>query len=362
MPNEKSAPLVADELLHGIVAEVMNITEVRPATERNGDGRRFLGHLTREPQAAYAYLAQQFRFLDYTPLLQQEGREVAVLALPGQIGASKSRLWVALLLFALTLASTTFVGGFTEQGFNLGLGFAFSTALLSILLAHELGHFLMARHLGVEVSYPFFIPLPISPIGTMGAFIALKSPPPNRQALLAIALTGPLAGLALALPILVGGLLLSPVQKFEPPFLREGNSLLYLLLKWAIFGRLLPNAGLDVNLHPVAFAGWVGLLVTGLNLIPAGQLDGGHIFFALVGPRIARFMTWSLAAILFALGFFWNGWFVWALLLLAFGQQRVPLLNELPPLKRGQKVLAVLGLILFVLLFTPTPLKFVQAS
>jgi membrane-associated protease RseP (regulator of RpoE activity) len=245
------------------------------------------------------------------------------------------------------------------------LGLAYSASILSILLAHELGHFLTARRLGVAVSYPFFIPVPLPPLGTMGAFIAMKQPPPDRRALLSIAIAGPVAGLVVAIPVLILGLLLSEVQPLgslagaeEGGFIfLEGNSLIYAAVKIGVFGRFLPSGGEDVLLHPVAWAGWVGLLVTGLNLIPAGQLDGGHIFYALFGARVARIVTWAMAGLLLVLGFvYWPGWFLWATLIIIFGQQRAPLLNELVTLDTRQRVIAALGLVIFILVFTPAPI------
>ena len=140
----------------------------------------------------------------------------------------------------------------------------------------------------------------------------------------------------------------------------EGNSLLYAALKLLVFGRILPGGGEDVLLHPVAFAGWAGLLVTGLNLIPAGQLDGGHILYALTGAKVARMVTWAIAGLLLVMGFLWTGWFLWAILIMLLGQQRAPLLNELTPLDRRMQVLAIVGLVIFVLVFMPTPLTIIQ--
>lgn len=349
--------------LSAIAAEVMEIETMQPAAAGPPGALSIHGHLRMEAAAAYAHLAPRFRTLGYTPLLRQERNGVDLLALPGTITADRSRLWVALLLFALTVASTVFVGGWTAGAdggaqYSLGLGLAYSAALLSILLAHEMGHFLMARRLGVAVSYPFFIPMPVLFLGTMGAFIAMKEPPPDRRALLSIGIAGPLAGLVVAIPVLFLGLHLSEVQPLviEPNTILEGNSLLYAAMKIAVFGRFLPSNGEDVMLHPVALAGWAGLLVTGLNLLPAGQLDGGHILFALFGPQVARIVTWVIAAGLLAMGFLWPGWFIWAILITLLGQRRAPLLNEVTPLDRRMQLLAILGLIVFVLVFVPRPI------
>lgn len=352
--------------LSRIVAEVMEIDLVQPAKSGPGDGISIHGQLRMEADVAYAHLAPQFHLLGYTIMLRQERNGVVLLALPGTIMVGESRLWLALLLFALTVVSTTFVGGRFEgddgvMRYSLGLGLAYSAALLSILLAHEMGHFLVARRLGVGVSYPFFIPMPLLFLGTMGAFIAMKEPPPDRRALLSIGIAGPLAGLIVAIPVLFLGLHLSEVKPLvpEPNTFLEGNSLLYSAMKIAVFGRFLPSGGEDVLLHPVALAGWAGLLVTGLNLLPAGQLDGGHILFALFGPQVAQIVTWIVAAGLVAMGFIWEGWFVWALLIMLLGQRRAPLLNEVTPLDRRMQLLAILGLIVFVLVFVPRPITLI---
>lgn len=351
------------EDLRAVAASVMEVDTVQhmPPTERGVI--RLAGRLLVEPEQAYAHLEQGFRGYGYTPLLQDNQPGVAVMALPGAFTAPQPRRWLPALMLVLTIASTVFVGGFQLDGFNWGEGLAFSAAILSILLAHEMGHFIMARRRGVHVSYPYFIPMPLSPIGTMGAFISMQSPPRRRRDLLAVAIAGPIAGLVVAIPVVLLGLSLSPIETLDPAVLaaegtilyREGNSLLYLLLKLLVFGRILPDGLTDVLLHPVAFAGWVGLLVTGLNLIPAGQLDGGHIFYALFGQRAARIVTYLLAAVLFLLGFVWVGWFLWAFLILVLGQQRAPMLNELTPLTSRERLLAVFGLLLFVFVFTPVP-------
>ncbi len=347
--------------LYAIVAEVLTIDAVEHLQlSREGQtATRFVGRLRLEAQAAYDQVAPRLRARGYTPLLQQAGDRVALVAAPSLPAVQPSRLWLALLLFALTVASTVFVGGFTSEGFKLAQGLGFSAALLGILLAHELGHFIVARREGVAVSYPFFIPAPIFLLGTMGAFISIKEPVPNRRALLAIAIAGPLAGLVVAIPVLFLGLRLSEVQPLTPlpGSFTEGNSLLYAAIKIIVFGRFLPSGGEDVFLHPVALAGWAGLLVTGLNLLPAGQLDGGHIFFALFGPRAARLMSMFVALALLGLGFLWSGWFIWAVIVALLGQQRSPLLNEVSPLQGRWRLLALLGLLVFVLVFTPMPIS-----
>ncbi len=358
------------DALRAIAAEVLIIDDIEQLEQGELRALRFVGQLRMEAQAAYDTVAPRIRAMGYTPLLRQEGDRVALLIAPPFPPATPSRLWLALLLFVLTVASTIYVGGQDinwttgEPVYRLGQGLAFSAALLSILLAHELGHYIVARREGVAVSYPFFIPMPLFLLGTMGAFISIKEPVPNRRALLAIAIAGPLAGLAVAIPVLLIGLALSEVHNIAEVqaalpnvgFFTEGNSLLYAAAKILVFGRFLPSGGYDVYMHPVALAGWAGLLVTGLNLLPAGQLDGGHIFFALFGPRAAQAMSMLVAVALIGLGFLWSGWFLWAVLVALLGQQRSPLLNEVSPLQGPWRALAVVGLVVFALVFTPVPI------
>jgi membrane-associated protease RseP (regulator of RpoE activity) len=358
--------------LKAIVAEVLDIEAIDELRQGQQAALRFRGQLRIDAERAYDLIAPQFAALGRTALLQESHPGVAILALPALPVVAPARPWVALVLFLLTVASTIYVGGqdldrATGQAFfNWGHGLAFSAALLGILGAHELGHFFAARREGVAVSYPFFIPMPfpIGILGTLGAFISIKEPVPNRRALLAIAVSGPLAGLIVAVPVLILGLILSDVQTLAEvyaqlpgaSYITEGNSLLYAALKILVFGRFLPSGGEDVFLHPVALAGWAGLLVTGLNLLPAGQLDGGHIFFALFGARAAQLMSMLVAVALLGMGFLWSGWFLWAVIVALIGQQHSPLLNEVTPLEGPWLALAVIGLVVFVLVFTPVPI------
>ena len=179
--------------------------------------------------------------------------------------------------------------------------------------------------------------------------------------MLAIAAAGPLAGLVVAIPVLLIGLSMSEVQPLPTTgqFMAEGNSLLYLALKFITFGQLLPSGGLDVVVSPIAFAGWAGILITGLNLIPAGQLDGGHIVYALVGARYARYVLYAVLAALAVLAIFWQGWLLWMVLIFLFGRTRLAPLDEITELTTAQKIFAAAMLVLFFLVFTPVPLSVV---
>jgi len=387
---QQLSPLELSERFQAAVADVLAVQDV---TLGQGPGYtvRLRGHLRMDAMTAYDRVAPRFRALGHTALFRQDKDLDVILALPGTISPTDSRLWLAVAMFLVTLASTLFVGGWMEMPgpeFDFGwllrhplAGLPFAASLLGILLAHELGHYFVARRVGAPVSFPFFIPIPLPPFGTLGAFIQMKAPPRNRRDLLAVAVAGPLTGLVVALPILLLGFSLSKVQPLPPSgYSLEGNSLLYLALKFLKFGQILPSGyvqpgdptflapikmlflallpprgSLDVMLHPVAFAGWAGLLVTGLNLIPAAQLDGGHIAYALLGPK-TRALTWAIIATLATLGFLWNGWWLWAFLIYIFGRFPAPILDDITLLDRPRQALAVLLLLIFVLVFVPIPM------
>jgi membrane-associated protease RseP (regulator of RpoE activity) len=268
-------------------------------------------------------------------------------------------------MFGLTVLSCLFVGaqmveGAPQPNGNLLQGLPFTIGILAILVSHEFGHYLTARRLGSPTSLPYFIPMPLGPFGTWGAFITMSMPPRNRRHLLAIGAAGPLAGLVVALPVLWLGLQLSRVVPLPPGgYQMEGNSLLYAAMKALIFGRFLPSGGMDVWVHQLAFAGWAGLLVTGLNLIPAGQLDGGHIVYALLGRKGARMATWIVLAVLVGLSFVWQGWILWLVLVLLLGRMQDMPLDDITELTGGQRVLAAAMVAVFVLVFVPIPLTLV---
>jgi membrane-associated protease RseP (regulator of RpoE activity) len=260
-------------------------------------------------------------------------------------------------------------------------GWTFAVPLLAILVCHEFGHWIAARIHRVPASLPYFLPLPfLSLIGTLGAVIAMPQRIRSRNALLDIGAAGPIAGLVVTIPVLIVGLRLSEVSPLPPQYEQEGQSLLYSVLKWWTLGDI--PAGHDVFLHPTAFAGWAGLLLTMINLLPWGQLDGGHIAFALFGERqhlYARVMRHGLL-LLFAYNLmvfvqpvlqgtsqmplgqaignslFWFVWFVLTGVMgRVFGHDHPPF--EPGPLSPGRRVLAAATLICFILLFMPTPLS-----
>jgi membrane-associated protease RseP (regulator of RpoE activity) len=258
---------------------------------------------------------------------------------------SRPRRLFPIILFVATCLSTYLTGGL-----------AFSLALMSTLLAHELGHYLQARRYGVPASLPYFIPMPMSPIGTMGAVIVMEPGMGNRRTLFDIAITGPLAGLVPALLFCVLGLQWSEVVVIadNQMGLMLGEPLLFKLLVYLTFGPF--AEGQDVILHPVAFAGWVGIFITALNLFPIGQLDGGHVLYALLRRRahaVAKGLLLAAAAAV-VLGGYW-GWTLMLLLLLWIGPVHPKTANDYVFLGTGRTVLGWASLFFVPLGFTPMP-------
>jgi len=261
----------------------------------------------------------------------------------------RQRIWVHVLLFVLTVFSTILVGGIS-----------FSAGLLSILLAHEFGHYFAARYYRVPVSLPYFIPFPISLFGTLGAVIRMSPRIPHRRALFDIAAAGPLAGLVLAIPLTYIGILLSqliPSDALRGDVITLGEPFLFQGLSWLAHGNVGENV--DVLLHPLAFAGWAGMFVTALNLLPIGQLDGGHITHSLFGMRsrqvaIGMFGGLALYSVL-AQKFTWLPLMI---LLLVIGIHHPPSQDDGRPIGRNRIYLGVLLAIVFVTCFSLDPLRF----
>lgn len=399
-------PQVADPLaaVRPEVEAVMRIEDVTQGGRDKGYDVRFRGQLLGDTEADFERLQPVFARAGMTLLFRnQDGRHV-VLGVPGVIQPGPSRVWINVVVFIATVLSVLFTGAtFANVNFyNLGTatpnvtsvagilqmaagGIPFTVALLAILLSHEFGHYLAARHHKTSVTLPYFIPFPTL-LGTLGAFIQMKEPPKNRKILLDIGLAGPLAGFVVAVPILVAGIFLSHVSPLPASpggtagMLMEGNSLLYLAAKFVVKGQILPAPGTyagvspilywlkyfflgqpfpfggrDIMIHPLAWAGWAGLLVTALNLMPAGQLDGGHLVYGLFGKRMSR-LWMVIVLILIGFGFVWAGWWIWAALIFFLGRRYAEPLDEITTLDPGRRALAVLGLVIFVLTISPVPL------
>ncbi len=272
--------------------------------------------------------------------------------------------WHVVLLLA-TLATTTWAGAL-HQGIDLiadpsrwTAGVPYALALLGILGVHELGHYIVARRRGVDVTLPYFIPAPFF-LGTFGAFIRIREPIPEKRMHFDVGIAGPLAGFVIAVPALIAGLAMSRVVPLPPHFtgLSLGEPLLFKAVAWMIWGSA--HDGYSLNLHPMAFAAWFGLLATALNLFPIGQLDGGHISYAVLGSR-STWVTYGAIGCAVVLTFFSTSWLVWTILvvgmLFLFGPRHPSTLDEHVPLDRGRLMLAVFALVMFVLCFTPAPIE-----
>jgi membrane-associated protease RseP (regulator of RpoE activity) len=274
-------------------------------------------------------------------------------------------------LFLLTVFTTLWAGAYQaysgpargplnfllENSDTLWRGIPFAGALLFILTTHELGHYLLSRIHRVPASLPLFIPGPPHFIGTFGAIIRIRGPIMNRRALFDIGVAGPLAGFIVAVAALVVGLNLSTIVDRTATFgLQLGEPLLLQFISWLVIGSLPPQS--DVVLHPIGFAAWFGLFVTSLNLFPIGQLDGGHVAYALWGGR-QRTMAFIFVPILIVLGFFgWPGWFLWAFMASIWGLGHPPVIDPLIPLGRGRTIVGWIALAVFVLTFAPVPFSF----
>lgn len=395
------------QVLDALVRRIFFIEDITIGRDDQGYLVRYHGHLlSADTASAYDQLAESLKTYGITPLFRWDGDRQAVYLVRGIPQAPAGKPVANLIFFILTLISVVYTGGklgMTEAppteplaliAALLKAGWPFALSMIAILAAHEFGHYFAARRHNVHVSLPYFLPLPwpISPFGTLGAFINMRQLPRNRRQLLDIAISGPLAGLVVAIPVLLVGLSLShinplPLQPSADPQvvnIMEGNSILYLLVKYLRFGRMLPApatygdispvlywlrffftarplpyGGLDVSVHPVAWAGWGGLLITSMNLIPAGQLDGGHLLYVLFGSKKSRRILPWILVFLGIMGFFWNGWWLWAVLIFfLLGRSYAEPLDQFTTLDTPRKWLAGLGLLVFVLVFTPVPMFF----
>lgn len=288
----------------------------------------------------------------------------------------RDRVWLHVLLFLATVLTTTVVGAghyvawladFREAKFQFGWpmlahGLWYSLTILGILGAHEFGHYFACVYYRVNASLPFFLPLPPTFLtGTLGAFIRIRQPVRSKRVLFDIGIAGPLAGFVVAIPALFAGLAMShvvPLPKAAEGMLSLGEPLAFKGATWLVWGAV--RDGYSLNMHPVAFAAWFGLLATALNLFPIGQLDGGHISYAVLG-RASTKVTLSAIGVAIVLTFFSLSWLVWTVLMIgmlfAFGPNHPRTIDEDQPLDRTRLVLAFVALVVFVLSFTPAPIE-----
>lgn len=364
--------LTTEDVLRPSVEDVLTVHE----RQIHGGVIAYRGELRVAPARAVALLQPRFRPFGFTPFVRADGAgQFVVQAVRlGEGAEPRPRVRVNVVLFVLTLASTLIAGACgglclafpwdvlsaLTSPTRLLAGFPFAATLMSILLTHEFGHYLTARRYKAAVSLPYFIPAP-PPLafGTLGAIIRMRSPGRDRNALFDIAAAGPIAGLAVAVPAVLLGLgwsRIAPLPQGEFMAVQFGDSLLMRLLVYLKFGPI--PSGMDVFIHPVALAGWVGFFVTALNLFPVGQLDGGRIAYALFG-RHHRLVGVGTVAATVALGVITRSpnWFVWAALVVFFvGFHHHPPLDDVTPLSRGRWIVGLVCLILFVLLIPPIPI------
>ncbi len=315
-----------------------------------------------ELESRFDELRIRMRDAGYIPILKERKGEyiIFVKKYPKQKFRGKK---LNLIMFAITLVTTAiarmfqwagYVGSegiFTLENFVYGEMF-FSIPLLTILGVHEMGHYFMAKKRNVRASLPFFIPF-MPPLGTMGAFISIREPIPDKKSLLDIGIAGPIAGFLVAIPVSVLGIILGNMN----PQVSAADAGSVLIIELPIIYRLIaafiPFEGI---MHPTAFAGWVGFLVTAINLLPAGQLDGGHIVRALFGNR-AKYVSYASVFLLLGLGLFYPGWLIFGFLIIFLGLNHVPPLNDVSKLKPDRKVFGAIAIVLLIICFVPIPIQ-----
>ncbi len=368
VPSEGPRMLLPDEQ----PAPVRDVMEVRFALEEDG-AALFRGPLRGSAEATFRKLRGAFG-PSIVPLVQEDEKFGArILLVPRAVEKAALekpvRPWIHWLLFALTIATTTWAGAL-HRGINIlhdpagiSVGLPYALGLLCILGIHELGHYFTARRHGMNVTPPYFIPVPFA-LGTFGAFIKMKSPPENRRALFDVAIAGPLAGLAVAIPALLIGLQHSTIDTVRESGLGIlGGTSVHASILFALLTKfsLGPAVTYDsvVHLSPLAFAGWLGFFVTALNLLPVGQLDGGHItrsmFGTQAGAAISSVAMWSI--FLLAL-FVWPGLMLWALIIFFIARRGTPPLNDVTPISGGRRALGWFTFAILAMILCPLPQSF----
>jgi hypothetical protein len=394
---------------------VSRVFQIEDVTSGNGKEliARYRGYLLNENTvAAYDQLAEAVRPYGIMPLFRKDGDRQTILLVPALVvPGGAPRVWINVVMFIITVLGVMLMGvdvPASAQSANGSLpwgylfshileGWPFALAMLGILFTHEMGHYVACRIYKVPATLPYFIPAPfLSPLGTLGAFIMMRGIPKNKRILFDVGVAGPLAGLVVTLPVLFIGLRLSHLGPIgnagagASGFL-EGNSLFYLFAKYAVFGKLLPEpttlrglspavywlrylltghpipyGGLDVQLHSVALAGWAGLLVTALNLVPVGTLDGGHVAYGLFGEKARRIFPVAIGALIalmflpvfltLSISAFNLSWLLWVFILFWLGNVRTTPLDDITELDTKRRLLGFFVLFLFFLIFTPIPM------
>ena len=401
-------PFPETEILTSHVSRIFRVEDVTLGDSRQWIAR-YRGYLLSEDSAAaYDQLADSIRPYGITPLFRNEdGGQVVYLIQTPIPPKQTARIYINVVLFILTIISMLLMGVDvpreslpSDGSFPLSLlflnilsGWPFALSMMGILFAHEMGHYIACRIYNVPATLPFFLPAPfISPLGTLGAFIMMRGIPKNKRILFDVGVAGPIAGLVIAIPVLFIGLWLSHLGPIEPVssgsgFL-EGNSIFYLFAKFAVFGKLLPEPvsfgglsptvywiryflsgqpipfnGLDVQLNSVALAGWAGLLVTALNLVPVGTLDGGHVAYGLFGEKAKKIFPIAIGTLVglmllpvlltLSLNALNLSWMLWILILFWLGNVRSQPLDDITELDPTRRMIGYVMLVVFFLMFTP---------
>ncbi|MDI6839978.1 MAG: site-2 protease family protein [bacterium] len=346
--------------IESLVSDCINVEE---HSYRNGIPV-ICGTLLIEAEQAFKLISDRLKGFNLLPVFRKkEGKiELRIVELPK---IREEKRWVNLVLLIATVITTVFAGSFLS-GVNpfenlkyISYGIPFSFTLLLILGSHELGHYFACRHRNISATLPYFIPVPppIFPLGTFGAIIRIKAPISDKKGLVEVGAAGPVTGFIMAIPITIIGLKLS---KFIPASQIKGaiflgNSLLFWTLTKLFASH--PPIGYELSLHPIAFSGWVGMFVTAINLLPLGQLDGGHISYALLGERV-KFIPWIMIGLMLALGIYWPGWWMWSILILVIiGIKHPPPLNSITQLDLQHRIIGVIALFIFVITFIPVPFR-----
>jgi hypothetical protein len=330
----------------------------------------FRGHLIMDPGEGYRLLRQRFETLGYTPTLHREGEWEVVTAIPAVFEQSRPRRpWVNLLLFVATFFTTATMGAlleqsellvergltlFLEQPWRLLSGIPTALTIMGILGLHELAHYFAARKHKLDSSLPYFIPVPFG-FGTFGAIIRMRTPWENRNALFDVGVAGPIAGILVALPLFFLGLLTAQAQLPMPDAMPLGTPLLLGWMEDIVYLVRGISAEYELYISAWAFAAWFGIVVSGFNLMPIGQLDGGHVAYAMFGKYTKYLSIAVLAAVAIMAFVLWEGWFFWLVFTFLSGWMHPPPLNMLEPLSKGRILLGIGVLILTVLIFTPIP-------
>lgn len=333
----------------------------------------FSGSIDCSPPQALNELQKRFGSQGLVPYFQIKDGEVVIKLTPIKLTNKRMRVFIPVLLFILTLLSTLFIGTLSastslrdilSNPFLLMKGAPFSFTLLIILVFHEFSHYFFSRKYGIRASLPYFIPFP-NIFGTMGAIIITRSPFPNRKSLFDVGISGPLASFILSVGAIFLGFSETSLVKTYPHFFRSepglylGDSLLTKWLFWLRYQQI--PSGYEISLGPIGFAGWVGLFITALNLLPMSQLDGGHISYSVFGGY-HKIISRSVTIFLILLGLICYSpvWIIIGILVLIIGGRHAPPLDDITPLNPSRICLAVIAFIILVICFVPVPIKIMQ--